>query len=132
MKRKDDLTETIEDIGYGLKPDWDEKYVAPITLSRAPGPNNWAEVGPCDFGPQEDYFVIDHGEFSVFCPVSNAAIQWCYAKLPEDCPRYGLGFKIETKALPAILKSAERDRLMSEQEYADAMNENEQLMRSGE
>ena len=125
-RKKDDLTETIEDIGFGLRADWDEKYVAPITLNRAPGPNNWAECGPCDFGPQEDYFVENHGHFSVFYPVSNAALQWSYAKLPEDCPRYGLGFKVETKALPAILKSAERDRLMSEQEYADAMNEMEQ------
>ena len=134
MKRKDDLTETIEDIGFGLKPDWDEKYVAPITLSRAPGPNNWDKIkdDPRAYGKNFDYEIYDHAADQIIYPVCEAALQWCFAHLPEDNPRWGAtGFKVDITELPWIVAAMTRDKLISESEYVKNM-ENEQLMRSGE
>ncbi len=106
-----------------------------LDLPPAPkaGPNKWDEVTSKDFGPQEDYRVQYEGSLVILHPVSEAALQWCYAKLPEDCPRWGAhGFVIEARYWPTIEAGLKRDNLMSRQEFEDAMNEEENLRRQRE
>ena len=93
------LNDTIEDIGRGL-------YAGPPALQ---GPNGWANMTSCDFGPRWDFELEDHITKWVFTPVSNAALQWCYAHLPEDCPRYGArGFLIEAEHIKGVTGGARR------------------------
>ena len=93
------------------------------------GPNQWDFVTPSDFGPEEDYMVTDHtdsfgNDCVVVWPCSDAAVQWCYAKLPEHTPRYdSKGFIIEKMYWPTVEHAMKRDRLMSRKEFEDAMDE---------
>ena len=135
MSRKDDLSDTLREITYALKPDYElHPGYTPTTIITA-GPNHWNEVkdDPSAFGPAQDYELLDQGEDTIFWPVSRACLQWCYAHFPEHLPRWGSrGFKIETKHLPLVQKAAQRDKLMSEQEYTDAMEEMNDLSRQWE
>jgi len=99
----------------------------PLALQTEAGPNTWdlAKDDSTQFGPEEDFTVDNHGSVFIFNPVSKAALQWCYAKLPEDCPRWGAkGFVIEHNYIEMIVAAAQRDNLMSRQDYEDAMEEN--------
>ena len=87
------------------------------------GPNNWDEVTCEDFGPEHDYIVDHHGSLVTITPVSEASKQWCYRHLPEDAPRWGIGYAIETNYADDILKGMSRDGLMSEKQYTDAQEE---------
>ena len=117
------LNDTIEDIGRGL-------YSGPPALQ---GPHKWANVTSADFGPKWDFELEDHITKWVFTPVSNAALQWCYAHLPEDCPRYGArGFLIEAEHIKGVTGGARRDELMSPEDYERAMEEHQQSLRQGE
>ena len=101
----------------------------PDPLQSPPGPNDWDNIGPEDYGPEHDFEVSDEGSIFIFTPISNAAFQWCYKHLPEDCPRWGVGFAIEHRFIDAIVEGAKRDNLMSEWDYEQAMNEmNEQRL----
>lgn len=98
------------------------------------GPSQWALIKeqPAAFGPEEDFFIHRDGDRTVFCPVSKAALHWCYAHLPEDCPRYGAtGFIIDA-GLDTILQGARRDGLMSDEDFTDAMEEAHNLSRQWE
>lgn len=100
------------------------------SLNNTPGPSNWEEVTVSDFGPEQDFDTEDHGSIVVFDCYSNAALQWCYAHLPEDCPRWGAhGFAIEEKFVGAIIEGARRDGLMSRQDFEAAMNEEQEQRR---
>jgi len=97
------------------------------------GPNLWDAVkdDPSEFGNNFDFTVNHQG--TVIDPVSNAALQWCYYHLPEDCPRWGrVGFAIETRYVADILAGMRRDGLMSEQEYVYNMNAEEQDRLAGD
>lgn len=90
------------------------------------GPNKWDEVTPSDFGPEEDYRVgYDALILKTFIEAkSEAALQWCYAKLPEGIDRYGArGFIVEERYLPMIEAAMQRDNLMSRKQFEDAMDE---------
>ncbi len=93
-----------------------------------PGPNNWDNIKPSDFGPEHDYELLDHGDTVVFFPISEAGLQWCYKVLPEDTPRWGSkGFVIEAEYIDLLCRAARENNLMSEDEYEFAMQEmNEQ------
>ena len=92
------------------------------------GPNDWANVTDADFGFSFDYIVEGHGSITVIDPTSRAALEWLYAHLPEDCPRWGkLGFAIETNYVSDILEGLARDGLHSEAEYVEAMNNEQEL-----
>ena len=96
----------------------------PNILRCEAGPNNWDEVGPSDFGPEQDFDLEDAGSLTIIYPVSNAALQWLYRHLPEDCPRWGAkGFAIETNYVRDIIRAMKRDRLMSYQDYLEAEEE---------
>lgn len=118
-----ELKQALEDIAtpFGLT---DEYASNPEPRKPVAGPSNWDSVGPGDFGPEHDFDYTDHGSIYVLDAVSEAALQWCYAKLPEDCPRWGArGFVIEPRYLPTIVYAMRRDNLMSRQDFEDAMDE---------
>ncbi len=97
--------------------------------TRTPGPNRWDSIQPSDFGPEWDYELENHITQWIITPVSEAALQWLYCHLPEHCPRYGArGFIVEAEYLNIVVKGMTRDKLMSPEEYEQAMNENHQLM----
>ena len=88
------------------------------------GENQWDKVKPSDFGPEEDYRIERYDdEFSVVHPVSKAGREWCYSKLPEGLDRVELGFKVETRYLAMITAGLKRDKLMSREEFEEAMEE---------
>ena len=94
------------------------------------GPSTWEEIGPADFGTQFDFDIEDHGSIVVIDAYSNAALQWLYYHLPEDCPRWGAkGFAIEANYVADILLAMEIDGLMSRAAYERAMEE-EQLLQA--
>ena len=98
----------------------------PVELQTPPGPNTWdlAKDDVTQFGPEHDFEVENHGTIFIFTPVSKAAIQWCYAKLPEDCPRWGrLGFVVEHRFIAGVVAGAQRDGLMSREDYENACEE---------
>lgn len=105
-----DLNRTIVSISRGL--------------NNAPGPNTWENCTKADFGPEHDFELYDHGSIWIFWPVSNAALQWCYAHLPEDAPRWGAkGYAVEHRYIGNIVLGAKRDGLMSEIDYNLAQEE---------
>jgi hypothetical protein len=92
------------------------------------GPNDWDGVTQDDFGFSFDYIIEGHGSITIIDPTSRAALQWLYAHLPEDCPRWGkLGFAIETNYVSDVLEGMARDGLKSEAEYVEAMNGEQEL-----
>ena len=122
--------------GYLLNPDFATMLHTLSAIGEKPeplpeaGPNKWDEITPEDFGPQEDYRVQYESSLVILHPESEAALQWCYAKLPEDCPRWGAkGFAIETRYWPTIAEALQRDGLMSREEFEDAMEEAHNLAR---
>jgi len=116
------LNAAIADIAGGIsRKSWME------VMQQPPGPNSWEDVEPSDFGPQQDFDLENHGSLWVFQPVSKAALQWCYAHLPEDCPRWGTGFVIEPRYVDGVVDGARGDGLMSEDDYIEAMEEQNQL-----
>ncbi len=115
------LTEILTDIAR-----------VPTILRTPAGPNSWDEITSADFGPNEDFTVRDEGSIFIFNAVSNAALQWCYKHLPEDCPRWGArGFAIEHRYIGDIVEGARRDNLMSRADYVEAMEEQNELQNSG-
>ena len=123
-----DLNDALRSISYGLVEPHRVQF--PHCL---PGPNNWDNIQPEDFGPEHDFELFDHGSIWIFFPISEAALQWCYKHLPEDCPRWGAkGFAIEHRYIEDIVAGARRDNLMSERDYEDAQEEANAIQHQGE
>ena len=102
-------------------------------LNNEVGPNSWDDVGPGDFGPQHDFDTENHGSIIVLDCYSNAALQWCYRYLPQDCPRWGAqGFAIEANYVADILVAMEVEGLMSREAFDRAEYENHMLQLQGE
>ena len=81
------------------------------------GPHRWSEITKEDFGEDGDFELYDWGNEFIFYPISNAALQWCYYHLPEDCPRgLGSGFRIEAENIKEVVANAERDGLREYEE----------------
>ncbi len=96
----------------------------PYRLSRRRGPHQWDTVQAGDYGPTYDYELENHITKWIVTPVSEAALQWLYCHLPEDCPRYGANsFIVEAQYLNGVVKGMTRDKLMSVEEYEQAMHE---------
>ena len=114
-----------------LTPILPEAY--PYKLSRKRGPHNFDTIQPEDFGPEHDYELESHISKWIITPVSEAALQWLYCHLPEDCPRYGAsGFIIEARFVNQIVKHMTADKLMSPEEYEQAMEESHAAAHQGE
>lgn len=91
------------------------------------GPHRWHEMKGSDFGPEHDFELEGHGSLVIFDPISEAALQWCYAHLPEDCPRFSTrAFLIESEHIKGVVGGARRDGLMLPVDYQEAMEENDQ------
>ena len=121
-----------ENFGVNLSDTLRDIARTPLSLEQPADPNTWdlAKDDITQFGPEHDFTVEDHGSIFIFTPISKAAIQWCYAKLPEDCPRWGtLGFVVEHNYIADVVAGAQRDNLMSRQDYEDAMEEEHNLAR---
>jgi hypothetical protein len=100
-----------------------------------PGPNDWDAIknDVSKFGPEHDFELYDQGETTVFYPVSEAALQWSNRFLPTDLDRWGeRGLKIETQWIDMIVRQAKHDRLMSEDEFDEAMAEMQEITRQWE
>jgi len=110
-----------------------ERAVAGVLpTSVTAGENNWENIRPEDFGSKWDYELENHITLWIFTPVSEAALQWCYAHLPANAPRWGAkGFVIEARYINEIVKGATRDGLMSPEEYEHAMEEANAIMHQG-
>ena len=125
------LDDVIADIQIGI---YSHAY-APTApkISAIQGPHRWNEITLSDFGPEHDFELEDHLTTVIFDPISDAALQWCYAHLPEDCPRFGTrGFIIESEHIKGVVGGACRDGLMSVLDYVTAMEENHNAMQQGE
>ena len=120
-----------ENFGENLSSTLAEIARTPNPLMVPAGPNSWdmAKDDVTQFGPEEDFTVDNEGDIFIFTPVSKAAIQWCYAKLPEDCPRWSVGYVIEHRFIADIVIGARRDNLMSREDYEQAMNEKQEIER---
>ena len=106
---------------------------APQGLRSARGPNNWDTIVAADFGPEWDFELENHQSLWIFTPVSEAALQWCYAHLPDDCPRWGAkGFVIEHRYIENIVRGARNDKLMLPEDYKQAMEESHAESLQGE
>lgn len=139
MRKKDALNEAIESIGCGLKDEYKIHPERPEPQIPKAGPNTWQLVTAEDYGTQHDYETYDLGNYIVYFPVCRAAREWGNKHLPDWLTRWSVnkesqyfGWKIPAKAWPAVQKSLERDKLISEDEYREAMNEMDSLARQWE
>lgn len=110
-----DLNEVIFDIAATGLNSPDEPH------TRA-APTQWDLIkdSPGKFGPNEDFYV----EGSVFFAISKAALAWSYSKLPEELDRINVfGFDVGEQWIDFIVHRAQQDKLMSRQDYEQAMNE---------
>jgi hypothetical protein len=108
------------------------KVVEVLPTSVKSGPNSWSQIHPSDFGPTWDYELENHITLWIFTPISFAALQWCFCRLPEGSRRWGArGYVLEAHEVNAIVKAATRDSLMSDTEYERAMNESELISQQG-
>ena len=101
-----ELNQSLIDIGRGI---------IPQTL---PAPT------PTELGGYGDFDVTDHGSIFVLEPISDAALQWCYTHLPEECDRWGkVGFVIGHRYIADVVAGMERDSLISVEDYKNSMEE---------
>jgi hypothetical protein len=109
--------------------------IARLSLRNAePAPNEWEKYRdgelifrgtPLPF----DYEVHDQVSIQIIYPVSNPAKEWCAAHLPGDCPRWmTYGYAIETNYAADVMAGMKRDGLVSEDEYEEAMNLEEEKL----
>lgn len=111
-------------------------------LKTSPGPNRWDEITKDDFAKDFDYVINRQGSITVIDCLSEAALQWCYRHLPEDCPRWGArGFAIEWRFAADIIKGmgqeheladGSKQRLISDEEYEFNMAAEERDRMAGE
>lgn len=118
-----------KEIVYGLKPDYDMHDFRIEGLKHKRGPSKWGDPD-LEYGPQEDYEISELSDGrKVFWARSQAAMEWAYFMFPEGGPRYGAtGFVFE-KFEGALRVCAKRDKLMSLEEFEEAMNEKQELER---
>jgi len=109
------LNQSLLDIGRGI---------IPQTLP-APSPVEQGEYG--------DFEVAVHGPRSIFTPISDAAIKWHIEHIPEWVDRHGKrSFVLDSDEMVAVIAAAERDGLISCEDYENAMNELDALSRQWE
>jgi len=106
----------------------------PLRFPRCrPGPNNWDNITPEEFGPEHDIELNDQGTIWLFTPISKAALQWCYAHLPDDAPRWGqCSYVVEHRFISDIVEGARRDGLLTKDDYEKAMAAEDETAHQGE
>lgn len=125
------------DTPYQIKPDYD-MYPEREQVRAAGGPNLWDVVrkNQKNFGKNFDFRILDE---NVLFPTCRACQEWIYAMFPEDSTYYTLapdqdgnewvGVVVD-RGLDIVLDAADRDGLISEDEYVANM-ENEQTINQG-
>lgn len=104
-------------------------------LNNSRGPNLWNEVkdDSSAYGKNYDFEILRHGSNTVINPVCNAALQWLYFHLPQDCPRWGAnGFKLDASEAGPVIERMLEDGLISEDEYVFNMNAEQRDQHAGE
>lgn len=98
------------------------------------GPHRWDEITKEDFAKDFDYVIQREGSVTILICKSEAALQWCYAHLDQDGPRWGVkGFVVETnRYLNPILHGMANANLVSDEEYEYNMNADERDRHAGE
>lgn len=88
---------------------------------------------PVRSGAYGDFEIKAYGTRSVFTPISQSAIEWVHEHIPDWVDRYEeRGFILDTDEMAKVVAAANRDRLMSCEEFQESMNELNQLARSWE
>ena len=114
MRKKDELNETLADIGdpFGLRGDFDMHNVRRIEPKATRGPSKWLEIhdDANAYGRDFDYRILDS---DVFMPLCRAASEWCHHVLPEGLDRYSdldgnHGYRIPN-GLDVLLDAARTD-----------------------
>ena len=122
-----DLTDTLKDIATPIGRD-----VLDI-LKGPPGPNRWDEITEADYGRLFDYRILRRGGTTVIDPCSEAALQWLYRFLPENCPRWGsLGHVVDSRYINEVLEAMAQDKLLSEDDYLLGMSMEDKDKHAGE
>ncbi len=76
---------------------------------------------PTELGEYGDFDVTNHGSIFILIPVSDAALQWCYTHLPEECDRWGKqSFVVEHRYISDVVAGMERDGLVSVDTHREA------------
>jgi len=120
-----DLTQTISTLLTPLKD-------LHARLSQ-PAPNEWEQYMDKldkDRGTEleYDYEIYDHGDTTVIYPVATAAQEWCAAHLPANSERWSThGYVIRTEAADAVCSGMQRDKLISEDEYVNLCELEQQM-----
>lgn len=106
-----------------------------LRLSSTRGPSLWLEVkdDPDERGERFDFQIERCGHNVVIQPTCNAALQWLYFHLPQDCPRAnGAGFLLSADESTDVVAAMARDGLLSEEDYVYNMNAEERDRMAGE
>jgi hypothetical protein len=131
MSHDTNLRNTLIDIAGGLSHEsWLPSKIQQLADRNActDGRNEWDDVTEEDFGQYFDYRVENHSSIVIIHPDSKAALQWCYKHLPADAPRWGKnGYVVEPRYVGDIIKGLAADNLISESEYAERMNYEQEL-----
>ena len=126
--RKPQQWDYLPDPANGLTDEFNQLAHQIARLASPIGPNEWEKITKSDFSFSFDYIVENHGSITIIDPTSEAALQWLYRFLPEDCPRWGkLGFAIETNYVGQILEAMSADGLKSESDYVEWMHQEQEL-----
>lgn len=122
---KDNLNDALKEITFALKPDYERITDAERDKVKT-GPTLWDEIKDDigNYGPQQDFELLDQDTRWIFYPVSKAAVHWARAKLPEHLDRWGAeGYVIPANEITLVVAAARRDNLMSEQDWINANEE---------
>ncbi len=63
------------------------------------------------FSHTTDFTFQNHGSIVLLTALSQSARAWCNEYLPDDCPRFGLSYAIETRFFGDILDGIDADGL---------------------
>lgn len=61
---------------------------------------------------QTDFYIHDQGSVVVIIPATEAAEQWTLEHIPDDAPRFGLGFVVEHRYADDVIEGAITDGLI--------------------
>lgn len=109
------LAQALADIGRGLVP---HTPMSPTPVER---------------GEHGDFEITNRGPVKNFDPISDAAIAWAIEHVPEWVDRTGKrAFVLDADEMDAVVAAAERDGLISCEDFQEAMNELDAISRQWE
>ena len=104
-----------------------------IDISRGLVEDYIPQSSPVESGQYGDFQITNRGPVSNFTPISDRGIAWVVDHIPEWVDRYGKrAFVLDTDEMDAVVAAAERDGLISTEDYEEAMNEMDAIARQWE